>query len=196
MTAAAQVRPTRPSPAIPNIVLGCALFLISEAMLFCGLASAYVVLRSQAGLWPPLDQPRLPVFATAINTAILIASGGALWRSVSESARGNHNIARSLRGAALALGTVFVVFQGIEWGRLIQHGLTSSSSLYGALFYSLVGCHGLHVIVALVVFARIHQLTLRDPGSTQSMDRLRAGRMYWTFVVLVWPPLYGLVYLW
>jgi len=187
---------SRPSPTIPNVVLGCALFLISEAMLFCGLISAYVVLRAQAGIWPPLDQPRLPVVATAVNTAILLASGGLLWRSVSESFQGRHKIASSLRRISLVLGTVFVLIQGVEWGRLLHHGLTTSSSLYGSLFYSLVGCHGLHVIAALVVFTRIHKLTLADPASTASLDRLRAGRMYWTFVVLVWPPLYALVYLW
>jgi heme/copper-type cytochrome/quinol oxidase subunit 3 len=165
-------------------------------MLFCGLMSAYVVLRSQAIAWPPIDQPRLPVLATGFNTAVLLASGAVLWHSVRVYQGGNLVLARTLRRVTLALGTFFLALQGYEWTRLIHHGLTTSSSRFGALFYSIIGCHALHVVVAIVVLTRVHALTSSSHADSEAIARLRAMRLYWTFVVLVWPPLYFLVYLW
>ena len=48
-----------------------------------------------------------------------------------------------------ALGGVFLLIQGYEWARLIHFGLTVSSSIYGGLFYTLIGFHAFHVAGAL-----------------------------------------------
>ena len=34
------------------------------------------------------------------------------------------------------------------------------------------------------------------PSDDSALDRLRAMRLYWLFVVGIWPPLYVMVYLW
>ena len=56
-------------------VLGMLIFMVTEAMFFAGLVSAYLVIRAGIEEWPPWGQPRLPVVATAFNTVILLASG-------------------------------------------------------------------------------------------------------------------------
>ena len=40
-----------------------------------------------------------------------------------------------------AFGAIFLVIQGYEWIELIHFGLTVSSSVYGGLFYTLIGFH-------------------------------------------------------
>jgi heme/copper-type cytochrome/quinol oxidase subunit 3 len=100
-----------------------------------------------------------------------------------------------LLGLTIALGGGFLLIQGYEWARLIHFGLTVSSSIYGALFYTLIGFHAFHVAGALawliVVFAR----ATRGHFSRQKNTGLQVCAMYWTFVVALWPILYGLVYL-
>ena len=65
----------RRAPAVPSGVLGMLIFVVAEAMLFAGLVSAFTIIRASAVVWPPRDQPRLPVEETALNTAALLASG-------------------------------------------------------------------------------------------------------------------------
>ncbi len=184
------------TPVIPSPVLGMALFLFTEVMLFCGLISAYLVLRAQAGAWPPADQPRLPILLTAFNTVLLLWSGRAMWRSVPLLQGADPVGARRALLVALTLGAAFLAIQGYEWVSLISYGLSSSESLYGALFYTLVGCHALHVAVALGVVAWVLRRASRGPWGAEQVGGLRAVRMYWLFVVAIWPPLYVMVYLW
>src|SRR5262249_56241235 len=62
---------------------------------------------------------------------------------------------------AAALGTVFLAVQGAEWVRLLRHGLTPGSSNYGGAFYLLIGCHAVHVLVAVTWLAAVALLAHR-----------------------------------
>src|SRR3972149_5879316 len=90
---------------------------------------------------------------------------------------------------------VFLAVQGYEWLRLIQFGLTVSSSVYGGLFYTLIGFHALHVFGALVWLTVVFALARRGHYSKDRYLGVQTCAMYWTFVVALWPALYGLVYL-
>jgi heme/copper-type cytochrome/quinol oxidase subunit 3 len=168
-----------------------AIFISTEVMFFAGLISAFVVLRAQAIGWPPLDQPRLPVEVTGLNTAVLLASGWTMHRAVAAFRSGEPGFVRRLWITA-GLGVLFLAVQGFEWVRLVSFGLTTSSSLYGATFYTLVGAHGLHVLaaVAVLLFA-VRKAARAGYGLTSALEPIQ---MYWMFVVAVWPVLYLLVY--
>jgi heme/copper-type cytochrome/quinol oxidase subunit 3 len=184
-----------PREVVPTGILGMALFIATEAMFFLGLISAFlVVLRAGALPWPPFDQPRLPVGITGINTAILLVSSWTMRRSVSALRLREGSLVRWMGVTALH-GAIFLSIQGVEWIRLVGFGLTTTSSLYGATFYMLVGIHGVHVasaVVALMIF-----LARAADGRYAAGDeaRLMPMAMYWYFVVAIWPILYLLVYL-
>jgi heme/copper-type cytochrome/quinol oxidase subunit 3 len=181
-------------PIVPSGVLAMVLFLATEAMFFGGLISAFVVLRAATLDWPPLGQPRLPIGLTGINTVILLLSGYAMHRAVACVRKGEASLIAWLSGTAL-LGCVFLGIQGYEWLKLIGFGLTTRSSLYGATFYTLVGAHGLHVLAALVVLLVVLARGIQGRYTAAAHGELELCRMYWLFVVAVWPVLYVLVYL-
>lgn len=184
---------------LPSPVLGMMLFIGTEVMFFSGLISAFLVIRAGVPFWPPAGQPRLPVEATAFNTLVLLASGVAIYLAGKAQARAagppGMASARKLVGLAAVLGTFFVLFQGYEWVRLIGYGLSLSSSLYGALFYVIIGAHGMHVVAALGFLLFIRAKLAAPGGAASSADIFTAFRLFWYFVVGVWPVLYGLVYL-
>lgn len=171
---------------------GMVLFLATEAMFFAGLISAFLVLRMQATAWPPAAQPRLPVIVTGVNTCFLLLSGYTMVRAVRGMRLGDAGAARWL-GVTAVLGTVFLGIQGFEWVRLVGFGLTMTSTVYGATFYTLIGAHGIHVLAALVTLLVVARRTLRLPAPAAA-DALQLCGMYWIFVVAVWPVLYLLVY--
>src|SRR4029453_18948929 len=116
----------------------------AESMVFAGRVGMYIVFRFSAPTWPPPDLPRLPVGITALNTLILLASVIPLTRAL-RAARRHDPAGRSGLQIAALLGALFLAVQGIEWVRLLGHGLTPSSGVYGGSFYLLIGCHAGHL---------------------------------------------------
>jgi heme/copper-type cytochrome/quinol oxidase subunit 3 len=171
--------------------IGMVFFLAAEAMFFAGLISAYWVLRAQVSPWPPPAQPRLPVLVTGINTLILIGSGTAFWQTRQAVDRGCRFCIVGWLGLAGLGGAVFLGVQGYEWIRLIGFGLTTVRNIYGGLFYIVIGTHAVHVLAGLVFLLVVFLQAVQPGGRT---GPLAACRMYWTFVVGVWPVLYALVY--
>ena len=181
----------RPAPAIPSAVLGVTLFILSEAMLFAGLISAFSIARSASLLgWPPLGQPRLPAGETALNTLALLASGVVLFFAGRAYARERRS-AKAPMLAALSLGAFFVVFQGYEWVRLLGEGLTLTSSQHGSFFYLIIGLHALHAVAAITVLAWVYHRLARG---LLAASTFQAVRVFWYFVVGLWPILYWRVY--
>ncbi len=174
--------------------LGMALFIFTEVMLFAGFISAFAIVKISAplGAWPPPDQPRLPIERTAINTLALLLSGVALAIAGRRHKQGGAAAANPFMGLALALGALFVGLQGMEWRALLAQGLTLTSSQLGSFFFVIIGTHALHAIVAVFTLA----LTWRamNTGKLTPIG-FSAMRLFWYFVVLVWPLLYWQVYL-
>ena len=193
-TEQALTAPVRAGRLAENGVIGMALAVFVEVMLFAGFISAFVIVRNSTppGLWPPPDQPRLPVASTAVNTAMLLASGVFLFFAQRAFSRRGAAAAVRPMGAAIVLGGLFVLLQGAEWVRLIGQGLTLTSSQLGSFFYVIVGAHALHAAAALVVLV-VHWQAMR--AGRLSRSAFGAGQLFWYFVVLMWPVLYVQVYL-
>src|SRR5574341_1451449 len=130
--------PVRPqAPVGNNAWLAVLMLLGAEAMFFAGLMGAYIVFRLSATVWPPPFQPRLPVGVTGVNSLILLVSALTMHWAVGAGRGGmTSNLVRQLTFTVL-LGAFFLLIQGSEWVRLVHFGLTTSSSVYGGLFYTL-----------------------------------------------------------
>lgn len=180
---------------LSNARLAMVIFLAFESMFFAALVAAYLVFRVRTVVWPPADLPRLPIAVTWANTGVLALSvyTMARARAALRSAR-RHDLERALIATAV-LGTLFLAVQGSEWIRLVRHGLTLATGTYGATFYTLIGCHGLHVLAAVVwllfVLARAQRSRFTGPVRVP----LELCGMYWFFVVALWGALFPLVYL-
>jgi cytochrome c oxidase subunit 3 len=188
--------PVRPNvPIGSNAWVAVLVFRGAEAMFFAGLIGAYIDFRGASPIWPPPFQPRLPTGVTGINTVILLVSVFTMRRAVkSVFVNDRKRLVRFLAMTAL-LGAIFLGVQGYEWLRLIHFGLTVSSSVYGGLFYTLIGFHGLHVLGALVWLLIVLALAKHGRFSKDRHVGLQTCSMYWTFVVGLWPVLFILVYL-
>jgi heme/copper-type cytochrome/quinol oxidase subunit 3 len=187
--------PPATQPPIRSAALGMLLFLGADLMFFAGLVGAFIVFRVGAADWPPPGQPRLPAGVTGLNTLILLASGVtmlAAWRRIRRG--DSRGLVRALALTA-ALGTTFLAVQGSEWVKLIGFGLTVRSSVYGGIFYTLIGAHGLHVLAAVVWLLVVLAFGARGRFDRRRCAAVQLCGMYWGLVVLLWPGLYGLVYL-
>jgi len=183
------------TPIGSNAWLAVLMFLGAEAMFFAGLIGAFIVFRVGSPIWPPPFQPRLPLGVTGVNTVILVLSAFTMRQALHSARVGQCTRIVRFLAVTAALGGIFLLIQGYEWMRLIHFGLTMSSSVYGGLFYTLIGFHGLHVLGALIWLFGVFFQARRERYTKERYEGLQTCTMYWTFVVALWPILYGLVYL-
>ena len=187
-------QPQRAQSPVSSGVVGMLLFIVTEVMFFGALISAYLVIRAGLDEWPPWGQPRLPVETTAFNTLVLLVSGLLMAYSRNLLQKNKFPQGRRWLGFSILLGTFFLISQGYEWVQLIKYGLTISSSVYGGLFYLIIGAHGFHVIgtLAFLIYAWKRLGASVNPLTPEG---LLPVQLLWYFVVCVWPVLYVLVYL-
>ena len=179
------------APRLPNGVIAVILVVVTETMLFAGLISAHMqFISDQVGeIWPPLDQPPLPVAETAVSSMALLLSGCALLGAQLAFRSSDRRAAVAL-AAALLLGACFVGFQGVELMGLVREGLDLSSA-YGGFFYLLVGAHAAHTAAAL---AWLGWTWVRLRRGALTAGQFMTVQVFWYFAVLAWPVIYFQVY--
>ena len=181
------------APPVSNTRLAMLVVIAAESMLFAGLIGTYLVFRLSQQ-WPPKDLPRLPLVLTGLNSLVLFASLVPMTRALRAVRRDDRAaLVRGLERTAL-LGTVFLLVQGFEWVRLVRHGLTLGGSMYGATFYVLIGCHAVHVLVAVAWLAVTTILARRGAFRATGHAPLEMCGVYWYFVCGLWAVLFPLVY--
>jgi heme/copper-type cytochrome/quinol oxidase subunit 3 len=184
----------RPDTGLSNGKLGIWLFLASEVMLFGALFSTYIILRTGSTTWP---HGELSVWLGMANTFILIGSSVTMvmaWASLKLNDWGKHRLYLIL---TFVLAGIFLVNKYFEYADHFARGETPAHNTFLAIYYTLTGLHGLHILGGMVVMAYLlgpgAGLWKRNPG--QFTNRIEFTGLYWHFVDLVWIFLFPVLYL-
>ncbi len=180
---------------------GIWLFLASEVMLFGGLFSTYILLRVGAteGSWPVgEEETHLSVNIGMLNTIVLIMSSITMVMAWAALKMKNIGQARGWLAATLALAVFFLVIKiGWEYAPKFQHDLVPSTSTFYAIYFTLTGLHGLHIVGGIVIIAYFmlpgSAMWKTDPE--RYTNRIDCTGLYWHFVDLVWIFLFPTLYL-
>lgn len=186
----------RPDTGVTNGKLGIWLFLASEVMLFGALFTTYIILRVGSDAWPAgTDYLSIPLAAT--NTVVLISSSVTMVMAWASLMRGQFGKFRLYQGLTILGGVGFLVIKYFEYSHKIHEGWLPHTNNFLAIYYTLTGLHGLHVICGMVVNAY-----LWGPGSKMwrtnrqmFINRVENSGLFWHFVDLVWIFLFPLLYL-
>ena len=142
-------------------------------MLFGALFSTYIILRIGATEWP---HGELSVWLGAVNTVILIGSSVTMvmaWASLKLNDWGKHR---------LYLIATFVLARRLPRQQVLRvrgslpRGEGPSHSTFLAIYYTLTGLHGLHILGGMVVMAYFlgpgRQAVEEEPGAVHEPDRV------------------------
>jgi len=72
--------------------------------------------------------------------------------------------------------------------------LTIQTNLFGTTYYSLVGLHGFHVTVGLVLLSFVLAFAFLGQVKQEHTYRLDVLSLYWHFVDAVWVVVFTVVY--
>jgi len=173
---------------------GVILFLLTEIMLFGGLFVVYFTAHASSPVWPPASAPELPVFATGINTAILVSSGVTMHVGIMFLKRNYRTAFLVLFAATIALGALFLFNQVAEYIELFGEGFNLSSGVYGASFFALTGVHGAHVTAGIGGLTGVFTRGLFGQFNAKRHTGIEGVALYWHFVDFVWIFLYLVIY--
>ena len=185
-----------PVSGVTNSKLGIWCFLASEVMLFGGLFSAYVLLRAGVSDWPR-GSALLNVPLATLNTVILITSSVTMVMAWASLAMKNLSKFRLFMALTILLSFGFLIVKGFEYGHKFEHHHFPSTNNFYAIYFTLTGLHGLHVIGGILVNTYLlfpgSVLWKKDPE--QFTGRVECAGLYWHFVDLVWIFLFPVLYL-
>jgi cytochrome c oxidase subunit 3/cytochrome o ubiquinol oxidase subunit 3 len=165
--------------------------IAAEAAIFVIFIVAYAFYlgKSLNGPTPAVLTPPILI------SACLLSSSATLELAMRSLKRGNTPAFASWWLSTIVLGTTFLVGTGLEWHHLIvDQGLTISTNLFGTTFYSLVGLHGLHVTIGLILMAIVAALIAWNKVTRADAAKLELVSLYWHFVDSVWVVVFTLVY--
>src|SRR5690242_16802130 len=142
----------RPDTGLYNGKLGIWLFLASEVMLFGALFSSLILIRTGAPTWPrPWTFLNVPL--ATVNTFVLIGSSVTVVLAWANLRLGNFNLGRLFIAITLLCGLAFMVIKGIEYTHEFEHGNFPKTSNFFAIYFTMTGLHGLHVLGGMICFA-------------------------------------------
>jgi heme/copper-type cytochrome/quinol oxidase subunit 3 len=186
----------RPDTGLYNGKLGIWLFLASEVMLFGALFSSLILIRTSAHHWPR-GWEELHVVPATVNTFVLILSSVFVVLAWANLRLRNEKAARMFILATLLCGLAFMVIKAYEYNLSLSHHHYPSTSNFFAIYFTMTGLHGLHVLGGMVVFAYF-----LGPGwkmlhreRERFVNRIEIVGLYWHFVDLVWIFLFPTLYL-
>jgi heme/copper-type cytochrome/quinol oxidase subunit 3 len=189
----------RPDTGLNNSKLGIWVFLASEVMLFGGLFSAYVFLRMAApagefAYWGS----KLSIPMATVNTLVLISSSVTVIMSWASLKMKDFEKYKMYMGLTLLCASVFLVIKYFEYTGKFHHGIYPSSSTFMAIYFTLTGLHGLHILGGMIVMGYFwlpagNKMWHSEPD--HFTNRIEVAGLYWHFVDLVWIFLFPVLYL-
>lgn len=170
--------------------------IITEGLFFALLLTSYAFLRFQWGpQWPPAGVGDPDLALVLVMTPILLASSGPIHWADRGIRRGNVRRLRIGLLLTMVMGAIFLGLQAFEYSELL-HELTPQTNVYGSLFFTITGFHGVHVFVGLLLLVWLQYQAARGRFDADRHLPVQVITMYWHFVDVVWVFILGSLYLW
>ena len=174
--------------------VGMVTFFVSEVAFFSTLIMTYVIYLGDSLASPtPAEALSLPL---VIGTTLCLLSSSLTIHLAEKALRASNRTGFALFWTlTIILGCLFIAGTGYEWFDLItKHHLTISRNLFGTTFFTLVGFHGLHVSVGLVLLIVMLVLVMRNRINPPESMGIELVSWYWHFVDVVWVVVFLVVY--
>lgn len=180
-----------------NEQFGLILFIISEAVMFGSFFAQYFYNRVLASAWPPQNDPIMsPLGISLLLTIFLAVSAFTAHNAQIAAQKGDRDSLTGWLIVTIVLGLCFIGGQGFEYANLLgpEH-FGINSDIYGTVFFSLTGLHGLHVIAGIVVLTGVLIRAFMGHFSSRNHFAVDGAILYWHFVDVVWVALYLSLYI-
>jgi len=183
-------------PASTRIVVGYGfwIFLLSDIVMFSAFFAAFAVLSGNTA-GGPSGRQLFDLNEIAIETGCLLVSSFTCGlASLAAAARYKIKFYAAMTVTGL-LGAAFLGLELHEFVGLVARGAGPQRSAFLSSFFTVVGCHGLHVTVGLLWLGTMMAQVYAKGFRPEILRRMMCFSLFWHALDIIWVALFTVVYL-
>jgi heme/copper-type cytochrome/quinol oxidase subunit 3 len=166
--------------------------ILIEGTMFVVLFVAYFFLRTRVADWPPGATSPPGLLYGTLNTVLFLASVVPNMLTLRAAER------IDVRGVRLWLGVTIGFAVAISVVRVFEFGALNvgwDTNAYGSIVWVNMGLHTAHLLTDLFDSIILLALMIVGPVEGKRFTDVSENSIYWNFVVVMWLPMYAVVYL-
>jgi cytochrome o ubiquinol oxidase subunit 3 len=183
-------------PAPKRIVTGFGfwIFILSDMIMFAAFFASYAVLLGQTA-GGPTGRDLFDLRNVAIETALLLASSFTCGLAGIAADERNAIWFQVAMAVTCGFGLGFLWLEGKEFASLVAGGAGPSRSAFLSAFFTLVGCHGLHVSAGILWLLTMMAQVFTKGFRADIQRRILCFALFWHALDIIWIGVFTIVYL-
>ena len=170
------------------------IFLLSDIIMFSAFFATYAVLVGNTAGGPSgRDLFHLP--NVALETACLLLSSFTCGLAAIGARTYSRFWFHGAMAATFILGAVFLGIEIHEFAGMVAVGAAPTRSAFLSAFFTLVGCHGLHVTAGLLWLLTMMAQVVAKGYRADILRRILCFSLFWHTLDIIWVGVFTLVYL-
>jgi cytochrome o ubiquinol oxidase subunit 3 len=169
-------------------------FLLSDIVMFSAFFATYAVLVD-ATAGGPGGAELFDLRTTAIETACLLLSSFTCGVASIGAQTKRGSWFYGAMTVTFILGAAFITLEVREFAGLVAQGAGPTRSAFLSAFFTLVGCHGLHVSAGLLWLLTMMAQVFAKGYRADILRRMLCFSLFWHALDIIWVALFTTVYL-
>jgi cytochrome o ubiquinol oxidase subunit III len=170
------------------------IFLLSDIVMFSAFFAAYAVLSGETA-GGPSGKDLFDLHNVAIETACLLLSSFTCGVASIGARVANALMYYGGMAVTFLFGAAFLALEIREFAGLVAQGAGPTRSAFLSAFFTLVGCHGLHVTLGLLWLLTMMAQVFAKGFRPDILRRVLCFSLFWHTLDIIWVALFTVVYL-
>jgi len=170
------------------------IFLLSDIVMFSAFFATYAVLVGQTADGPS-GAELFDLRNTAIQTACLLLSSFACGIASIGAQAHRGSWFHGAMAVTFVLGAAFLGLELREFAGLVARGAGPTRSAFLSAFFTLVGCHGVHVTAGLLWLLTMMAQVFAKGYRPDILRRVLCFGLFWHTLDIIWVAIFTMVYL-
>jgi heme/copper-type cytochrome/quinol oxidase subunit 3 len=162
-----------------------------ESTMFGLVIASYFYLRTRSPEWPPAGIAPPGLTWGTVTTILLLLSAVPNELTKRAAERVDLGATRLWMVICMIFGIAFAVVRAFEFTTL---NVMWTRNAYGSIVWLLLGLHTTHIITDIIDTGVLMALMFIGPIEERRFVDVSENSVYWYFVVLIWLPIYGVIY--
>jgi cytochrome o ubiquinol oxidase subunit 3 len=170
------------------------IFLLSDIIMFSAFFATYAVLVGQTA-GGPTGRELFDLRNVGLETACLLLSSFTCGIASIGARTRRGSWFYGAMAATFILGAAFLSIEVREFVDLVARGAGPTRSAFLSAFFTLVGCHGLHVTAGLLWLLTMMAQVFAKGYRPDILRRVLCFGLFWHTLDIIWVALFTVVYL-
>jgi cytochrome o ubiquinol oxidase subunit 3 len=163
-------------------------------VMFSALFATYAVLLGQTAGGPG-GRELFDLRNVAIETAFLLASSFTCGLATIAADARSRIWFQSAMAVTCVLGLAFLAIEAREFASLVARGAGPTRSAFLSAFFTLVGCHGMHVSAGILWLLTMMAQVFAKGFRADIQRRILCFALFWHALDIIWIAVFTVVYL-